>query len=81
VTEIFSKEKSDDIKAYCEARDKAVLDGVDALMLFAEKHGNPFPDREMAEFTMHKMRIAIESLPEEVRTASKTWLSERGYHS
>jgi hypothetical protein len=72
---------TDDIKAYCEARDKAVMDGPDALMRFAEQQGHPFPNREMAEVTMHKMRTAITSLSEEVRTSSKTWLRERGYHS
>jgi hypothetical protein len=72
---------TDDIKAYCEARNKAVMDGCEALMRFAEQQGHPFPDREMAEVTMHKMRTATTSLPEQVRTASKTWLSERGYHS
>jgi hypothetical protein len=72
---------TDDIKAYCKARNKAVMDGPDALMRFAEQQGKSFPNREIAEITWHKMRTALPHLPEKIRSASKNWLSKRGYHS
>jgi hypothetical protein len=72
-----------EIAAYCAERNAMLLKGdVDALIAFNEKHGNPpFSSRELAEVTLHKMCTAVETLPFEVRNASRKWLRERGYRS
>ena len=36
---------------------------------------------EQEEITLHKMRTAITTMPEEMRAASKAWLEERGHQS
>ena len=73
--------RDDLIKAYNRERDKAVMGSLDEFIAFADKHQKFFSNRLSAEIAQHKMRTAIESLPEEVRTASMEWLTKRGYTS
>jgi hypothetical protein len=76
-----SIEKDPAIAAAIRERDAALLAGIEALIALARKRGKPFPNRDMAEVTLHKARTAATSLPLELRRASKQWLSARGYHS
>jgi hypothetical protein len=54
----------------------------DALIAFMKKHKLPRPrSRDAAELTLHKTITSAVSLPDDVRRASKQWLTERGYQS
>lgn len=72
-----------EIKAFVKERDEMLMAGnIDQLIVFHEKH-NPgiraFPNREVAEISLHKARTGAKSLPISYRIESKKWLAERGY--
>lgn len=74
-----------EIKAFVKERDEMLMAAdIDRLVAFHEKH-NPgvraFPNREVAEISLHKARTGAKSLPIEYRIESKKWLTERGYTS
>lgn len=74
-----------EIKAFVKERDDVLASGdVDRIIAFHEKH-NPgiraFPNREVAEISMHKARTGAKSLPFVLRIESKKWLLDRGYTS
>lgn len=72
-------------KAFLRERDEMLMAGdIDRLIAFQKKH-NPdiraFPNREVAEISLHMTRTAARSLPMTYRMESKKWLTERGYKS
>ena len=74
-----------EIKAFVKERDEMLMAGdVDRCIAFHEKH-NPgiraFPNRLVAEISLHKARTGAKSLPFVFRIESKKWLTERGYSS
>jgi len=74
-----------EIKAFVKERDEIRIAGdIDRMIAFHEKH-NPgvraFPNRLVAEISLHKARTGAKSLPMVFRIESKKWLSERGYTS
>ena len=81
----MSPEVEAEIKAFVKERDEMLIAGdIDRMMAFHAKHNpgrTPFPNREVAEISLHKARTGALSLPIEVRLESKRWLSERGYRS
>lgn len=57
---------------------------IDRMIEFAKKNrpnSPPFPNREVAEITLHKARTAVKNLPLEDRRSSRDWLLARGYSS
>lgn len=71
------------IQNYVAERDRLVIEGdMDKIIAFMRKH-NPnlqyFPNKETAEIMLHKCRVAIKSIPEEMRKASEEWLKAHGY--
>src|ERR1700761_6542637 len=81
----ISSEVQAEIKAFVKERDEMLMSGdVDRCIAFHEKH-NPgihaFPNREVAEVSLHKARTGARSLPMVFRLESKKWLNERGYTS
>lgn len=81
----MSPEVEAEIKAFVKERDDMLMSGdIDQVIAFHEKH-NPgvraFPNREVAEISMHKARTGARSLPMVFRLESKKWLDERGYTS
>ncbi|HEX3412848.1 MAG TPA: hypothetical protein VHT00_14105 [Stellaceae bacterium] len=71
------------VKRYIEDRNEMLLQrDPDALIAFMKRHKLPRPrSRAAAELTLHKTITSAVSLPDDVRRASKQWLTERGYHS
>lgn len=74
-----------DIKAFVKERDEMLMAGdIDRCIAFHEKH-NPgiraFPNRLVAEISLHKARTAAKTLPVSFRSESKKWLTDRGYAS
>lgn len=81
----MSPEVEAEIKAFVQERDEMLMAGdIDRLIAFHEKH-NPgvraFPNREVAEISLHKARTGAKSLPMSYRVKSLKWLTERGYTS
>lgn len=74
-----------EIKAFVKERDEMLMSGdVDLCIAFHEKHNaviRAFPNRQVAEISLHQARTAARSLPMGYRLESKKWLSERGYTS
>ena len=67
-----------EIESYLKERDAAVLAGGKAYHKFCVKHGRDMnPDVE--EISLHKLRTALANMPDDVRQASRQWLTERGY--
>lgn len=69
------------IRAYCAKRDAAVSSTLDDFIKFSAEQGQAFSSRQIAEIAQHKMRTAIEALPDDMRSASKQWLEAHGYES
>ena len=74
------QEKS--IREYNEARNKALLEGPDALLLFMKERKLPIPSgRDSLLATYHKTITGVTSLPLDFRKNSKVWLDLRNLHS
>jgi hypothetical protein len=71
------------LEHYIRERDAMLLKrDPDALIAFLAAHRLPVPSsRASAEVTLHKSITAVQSLPLQIRKASKAWLAERGLHS
>jgi hypothetical protein len=69
-----------DVADYFRLRDSAVLAGGQEFHRFLVSQGR-YKSPEQEEITLHKMRTAITTMPEEMRAASKAWLEERGHQS
>src|ERR1700721_1530528 len=67
----MSPEVEAEIKAFVKERDEMLIAGdIDRMMAFHAKHNpgrTPFPNREVAEISLHKARTGALSLPIEVR--------------
>ena len=70
------------IKAFNQARNKALLEGPDALLQHMRDRKLPIPSNRLAlEVTYHKTVTGVASLPHDFRLTSKKWLDARGLHS
>jgi len=69
-----------DIADYFRLRDAAVLAGGEEFHRFLVSQSR-YKSPELEEITLHKMRTAITTMPNEMRAASKAWLEERGHSS
>jgi hypothetical protein len=71
----------DELGDFIAERNAMLLAGdVDRAIAFWAKWSDYTPwSRHMAEVALHKARTAVNSLPVDVRRASKQWLVERGY--
>jgi hypothetical protein len=82
---VVTPEVEAEIKAFVKERDEMLMSGdVDLCIAFHEKHNagiRAFPNRQVAEISLHQARTAARSLPMGDRLESKKWLSERGYTS
>lgn len=57
---------------------------IDVMLEFHQKYNPtspPFPNRTIAEISLHKARTGARSLPDDERLRSFWWLTERGYSS
>lgn len=70
-------------KAFVIERDLVLMRGdLDEVEAFLKRHSGRVPSsREALEITLHKARAAATTLPMELRSLSKRWLTERGYTS
>ena len=66
-----------DVADYFRLRDAAVLAGGQEFHRFLVSQGR-YKSPEQEEITLHKMRTAITTMPEEMRAASKAWLEREG---
>jgi hypothetical protein len=71
------------IEQYTQLRDAMLLKrNPDALIAFLRRHRLPVPSsRASAEVALHKSITGVQSLPLQIRQASKQWLTARGYYS
>ena len=67
-----------EIESYLKDRDAAVRAGGKAFHAFCMKQGYGM-DPKTEEISLHKLRSAITTMPDEMRRASRQWLTERGY--
>jgi hypothetical protein len=65
-----------DVADYFRLRDAAVLVGGQEFHRFLVSQGR-YKSPEQEEITLHKMRTAITTMPEEMRAASKAWLESK----
>ena len=66
-----------DATDYFRLRDAAVLAGGQEFHRFLVSQGR-YKSPEQEGITLHKMRTAITTMPEEMRAASKAWLEREG---
>lgn len=63
-------------------RDAMLLRGdLAELDAYLRAHGRAPSSMDAVELALHKARTAAETLPMEIRSASKKWLLDRGFHS
>ncbi len=71
------------IRKYVRARDRALRDmDVDAMLALHRKHNpgaRPPPDRTITLAGMHKARIQVLDMPEDLKEQSRLWLVAHGF--
>ena len=67
-----------EIESNLKERDADVRAGGKAFHAFCMKQGYG-KDPKTEEIRLHRLRSAITTMPDEMRKASRQWLTERGY--
>lgn len=67
-------------REYANDRDSALNKGtLEALKAFCIKYSMHYPDDEVMEIAMHKMRLACKRVYPRLKKESKQWLKEHEY--